>query len=184
MESLEPLSQEIDRPDLTDGFAVDRGWIYMHHLVAPAVLVALAALVGAAAAAIVEPDVAVGAFAVAVPVAWAGASGAIVVTVLDAPVKRTSTNLLGQPRDAEMGLVPPEFAGFASALRAAVPLVLSAAGTVPVWVARFSGHGGDVARSLIAVALFIVGVVAWVRRRDSWGSKLRNFMEEGRAASA
>jgi hypothetical protein len=184
LESLEPLSQEVDRPDLTDGLAIDRGWIFMHHLVAPAVLVAVAGLIGAAAAAVVEPDIALGAFAVAIPVAWAGATGAVVVTVNDAPMKQTSTNLLGQPRDAEMGFVPPEFAGFGSALRAAVPIVLSAVGTVPVWVARFSGQGGDVARSLIGLALFVAVVVAWVRRRDAWGTKLRNFMEEGRAASA
>ena len=38
LESLEPLSQEIDRPDITDSFPIERGWIYAHHLVASAVL--------------------------------------------------------------------------------------------------------------------------------------------------
>ncbi len=183
LESLEPLSQEIDRPDLTDALPVDRGWIYAHHLVASAVLIALAALVGAAAATIVDPTLALGAFAVAIPVAWAGASGAVVVTVNDAPAAPTTTNLLGQPKDAEMGMVPPEFAGFGQAMRMAVPVILSAAGTVPVFVARFSGEATDVARSIVGVSIFIAAVVWWVRRRDSWGTKMRAFLEEGRAAT-
>lgn len=183
LESLEPLSQEVDRPDLTDALPVERGWIYTHHLVASAVLVAVAALVGAAAASAVAPTLALGAFAVAVPVAWAGATGAVVVTVNDAPRPPSTTNLLGQPRDVEMGLVPPEFAGFGSAVRMAVPVILSAVGTLPVFVARFSGDPGVVARSIVGVALYVAGVVWWVRRRDRWGAKVRAFLEEGRAAA-
>ena len=48
METIEPLSQEIDRPDRTDGLPIDRGLLYAHHLVAPAVLLA-AAMTAAAA---------------------------------------------------------------------------------------------------------------------------------------
>jgi hypothetical protein len=104
LESLEPLSQEIDRPDLTDSMPIERGWIYAHHLVASAVLLAIVALIGATVTAIIDPDIAVGAFAVALPVVWAGAMGAVVVTVLDAPKPPSPTTLLGQPRDSESSL--------------------------------------------------------------------------------
>ena len=50
METIEPLSQEIDRPERTDGLPIDRGLLYAHHLVAPAALLAGAAIIAAATA--------------------------------------------------------------------------------------------------------------------------------------
>ena len=184
LESLEPLSQEIDRPDITDGIPIERGWIYAHHLVASAILLVFVGLTGAAVAVLVDPDIDAIAFAVAIPMVWAGAMGPVVVTVLDAPTAPAPTTLLGTPRNAETSLVPPEFAGFSTALRTLLPVLISAIGTVPVFVARFADDAASVGRSLIALVLFITIVVLWVRRRDPWGIKLRNFFEEGRAASA
>ena len=184
LESLEPLSQEIDRPDITDGIPIERGWIYAHHLVASAILLVFVGLIGAAVAVLVDPDIDAIAFAVAIPMVWAGAMGPVVVTVLDAPTAPAPTTLLGTPRNAETSLVPPEFAGFSTALRTLLPVLISAIGTVPVFVARFADDAASVGRSLIALVLFITIVVLWVRRRDAWGIKLRNFFEEGRAASA
>jgi hypothetical protein len=184
LESLEPLSQEIDRPDLTDAIPVERGWIYVHHLVASAVLLVAVALVGAAVAVAVDPDLGAMAFAVAVPMVWAGATGAVVVTVLDAPTAPSPTTLLGTPRDAETSLVPPEFTGFSTAVRTLLPIVISAVGTAPVFVARFADDAASVGRSLVGLALFTAFVVLWVRRRDPWGTKVRAFMEEGRAATS
>lgn len=183
LESLEPLSQEIDRPDLTDGLPIERGWIYAHHLVASAILLALVGLIGAATAMLVEPELGAIAFAAAVPMVWAAAMGPVVVTMLDAPSTPSPTTLLGTPRDSESSLVPPEFAGFSSALRTLLPVVISAVGTIPVYVARFADDAASVGRSLVALALFTTAVVVWVRRRDPWGIKLRAFMEEGRAAA-
>jgi len=184
LESLEPLSQEIDRPDITDGIPIERGWIYAHHLVASAVLLTAIGLMGAAVAVAVDPDVGLMAFAVAIPMVWAGAMGPVVVTVLDAPTAPSPTTLLGTPRDAETTMVPPEFAGFSTALRTLLPVVISAVATIPVFVARFDGSAGDVGRSLLGLALFTAIAVLWVRRRDPWGAKVRAFFEEGRAASA
>jgi hypothetical protein len=183
LESLEPLSQEIDRPDLTDGIPIERGWIYAHHLVASAVLLTFVAVIGAAVAVAVSPDISPIAFAVAIPMVWAGAMGPVVVTVLDAPTAPSPTTLLGTPRDAETSLVPPEFAGFSTAVRTLLPVIISAVGTVPVFVARFAVDGASVSRSVIALVLFTAIVVTWVRRRDPWGAKVRKFFEEGRAAS-
>lgn len=183
LESLEPLSQEIDRPDLTDGIPIERGWIYVHHLVASAVLLAGVGLIGAATALLVEPELGAIAFGAAVPMVWAAAMGPVVVTMLDAPSTPSPTTLLGTPRDAETSLVPPEFAGFSTALRTLLPVILSAVGTVPVFVARFADDAASVGRSLVALVLFTTLVVVWVRRRDPWGIKVRAFLEEGRAAA-
>ena len=184
LECLEPLSQEIDRPDITDGFGIERGWIYANHLVAPAVFLVIVSMIGAGVAAAIDPSVALGAFAVAVPMAWAGAMGGVVVTVLDAPTPPKTTTLLGTPADAETSFVPPEFAGFSTVLKAMLPVVISAVGTIPVFVARFSGDAASVGRSIVGLTLFIAVVVLWVRRRDPWGIKIRTFFEEGRAASS
>lgn len=184
LESLEPLSQEIDRPDITDGFPIERGWIYANHLVASSVLLVVVGLIGAAAAVLVDPDLGPMAFAVAIPMVWAGAIGPVVVTVLDAPTAPSPTTLMGTPRDAETTMVPPEFAGFSTAIRTLLPVVLSAVATIPVFVARFDGTAAGVGRSVVGLALFTAVGVVWVRRRDPWGAKVRAFFEEGRAATA
>jgi hypothetical protein len=184
LETLEPLSQEIDRPDITDSVPIERGWIYAHHLAASAVLLVVVGLIGAVAAVVADPDLGAMAFAVAVPMVWAGALGPVVVTVLDAPSTPSPTTLLGTPRDAETSFVPPEFAGFSTALKTLLPVVISAVGTAPVFVARFAGDASSVARSLVALGLFIGLIVVWVRRRDPWTAKVRTFMEEGQAARA
>jgi len=184
LESLEPLSQEIDRPDITDSIPIERGWIYAHHLAAPAVLLVAVGFIGAVAAVVTDPDLGAMAFAVAVPMVWAGALGPVVVTVLDAPSAPSPTTLLGTPRDAETSFVPPEFAGFSTALKTLLPVVISAVGTAPAYVARFTGDASSVGRSLVALGLFTGLVVVWVRRRDPWSAKVRTFMEEGQAARA
>lgn len=184
LESLEPLSQEVDRPDITDGIPIERGWIYAHHLVASSILLIVVALVGATVAFAVDPDIGPMAFAVAIPIVWGGAMGPVVVTVLDAPTAPSPTTLLGTPRDAESTMVPPEFAGFSTAFRTLLPVAISAVATIPVFVARFVGDAASVARSLLGVALFTTISVIWVRRRDPWGAKVRTFFEEGRAATA
>jgi hypothetical protein len=183
LESLEPLSQEVDRPDITDGLPIERGWIFAHHLAASAVLLIAVAVIGATSTVAVDPELGAMAFAVAIPMVWAGALGPVVVTVLDAPTAPSPTTLLGTPRDAEISFVPPEFAGFSTALRTLLPIAISATGTLPVFVARFTGDASSVGRSVVALGLFTALVVVWVRRRDPWGAKVRAFMEEGRAAS-
>jgi hypothetical protein len=132
----------------------------------------------------IEPDLGPLAFAVAIPMAWAGAMGPVVATVLDAPTAPTTTTLLGTERNSDISLVPPEFAGFSTALRTLLPVVVSAVATAPVFVARFVGDAAGVGRSVIGLVLFIALVVLWVRRRDVWGMKTRAFFEEGRAAAS
>ncbi len=48
LEAVEPLSQEIDQPGLTDGLPIDRGRLHVHLLVASASLLVPFAALGAA----------------------------------------------------------------------------------------------------------------------------------------
>lgn len=186
IEAIEPLAQEIDRPDLTDTLPVDRGVLFTHHLAAPAAALALAAIVGATAATIVDGAHAAAAFALAIPVAWVGATGPVVAAVLDAPAPPSAsmTTLTGAPRDQESVLVPPEFAGFATAVSTLLPVALSALAVVPVLAMRASPDAATVARSVVGVGLVLVGLAWWVRRRDRWASAIRRFFAQGRAQQA
>lgn len=185
LESLEPLSQEVDRPDLTDTIPLDRGWLFLNHLAAPAILLAAVAVVGAAAATIIEPSQAAAAFTLAIPVAWAGAMGPVVTTVLDAPAPLavSSTTLMGAPRNSESSMVPPEFAGFSTAFRSFLPIAISAIGIAPVIAMRYSADAGTIGRIIVGIALFITTVAWWIRRHDTWSVKIRAFAAEGRAAT-
>lgn len=175
LDAIEPLSQEIDHPDHTDAAPRTRGWILLRHLAAPALGVVPFALLGAAVVAVAEPDHAAAAFGLAVPVAWGGVAGAVVSVVRDAP------DPLAAPASTA---VPPEFAGFTSALRLLWPLAISVAGVAPVVLLAEAGAptAGDVVRGGVASLLLVTVVGWWVRRRDEWRRRWRSFLEEGQAA--
>lgn len=185
LESIETLSQEVDRADLTDSIPVDRGWLYANHLVAPAVLLLGAGVIGAATAAVLDPTHALAAFALMVPVAWGGALGPVIATVNDAPATASAAELTitGAPRNTETSMVPPEFAGFSTVARTLLPVVISCVGVLPVVVMRLDPTAATGLRTSLAVGLATAITVMWVRRRDSWTSKIRNFFAEGRAAT-
>jgi hypothetical protein len=184
MESLEPLSQEIDRPDRTDGLPIDRGWLFMNHLVASTLVLAAAGIIAAVAATIVEPGYAAAAFALAIPVAMLGATGPVVTTVLDAsaPIAVANTTLMGAPRGQESPFALPEFAGAATAFRTLTPVVVSASAVVPVLLMRVDATPSTVIRSIGGAALFVSVLLLWVRRRDRWSVAVRAFFAEGRAS--
>lgn len=184
LETIEPLSQEIDRPDLTDTIPRPRGWVFANHLVAPAGLLVAAGLIGAGAATIVQPDHAAAAFALAIPLAWAGAMGGVVATVKDAPDPPSIANIsvTGADRGAESPFALPEFAGFKSVGVGALPVVFSAISAIPVLALRFEPGVSTVWRSMLGVALCLVVMVWWVIRRDRWAVSMREFFAAGRAA--
>ncbi len=84
LEAVEPLSQEIDQPGLTDGLPIERGRLHVHLLVASAGMLVPFAALGATVVAVIEPDAAAAAFALALPIALLGMAGAVVSTVRDA----------------------------------------------------------------------------------------------------
>ncbi len=184
MEVIEPLSQEVDRPTLTDRHPVERGWLFSHHLAAPAAMLAVVAVFGVAGATAVAPSHAAAAAALAVPVALAGAAGPVVATVRDAPrpIGAGPTLFRGSQGGDESPLVPPEFAGASTVLSTLVPVAISAVGTVPVLAMRVEGSPSTVVRSVVGIAVFALLVVTWVRRRDAWTARVGAFVAEGRAA--
>jgi hypothetical protein len=185
LEVLEPLSQEIDQPDRTESFPIERGELLSRHLLAPVVAITPFAVIGAAAAVIVGRVTGDGigisvAALLALPTAFAGAAGAAVSIVRDAPDPVSATT---QER-----FVPPEMAGISTVLRTLLPLVVSTVGTLPVIAARESvrSEGTSAAlptalRAAVAVLLVVGAVGWWVRARDRIHRKIRAFMAEGRS---
>lgn len=164
LEAMEPLAQEIDHPTRLGSVPVARGAVHLRHLLVGVAVMTLTGVVGAAAAVLVAPSrggLAVAAVSV-VPVALGAVAGA-------------ATSLLSGPPDASgadgWSLVPPEVAGMRLVVRTAWPLVLVAAGTLPVLAARSAADAGDSAAAAAAgagvgVAVVFGLVASWIRKRD------------------
>jgi hypothetical protein len=187
LEVLEPLSQEIDQPDRTDSFPVERGDLMLRHLVAPAVALVPFALLAGAAAVVIDAMVTdgerIGAAAavagiLALPTLLAGAAGGAVSIVRDAPdpVSAKSTE----------AFMPPEMAGFTTVLSTFVPLVVPLLAGLSVLAVRQALPKGLTstlaadARVAVGLLLLVALVAAWVRYRDRLRAKFRAFMDEGR----
>ena len=173
LDAIEPLSQEIDHPDVADGVPRPRGWLLLRHLAAPdrrpdAVRHHRRGdrrrrrAVGAAAA-----------FALALPVTLAGACGSVVSVVRDA----------ADPLQAPTAAVPPEFAGASSFIRLAVPIVISTIPALTALAMREFPEPATAVRMAVLDVLLIAATATWVRKRDEWRAKLRSFAEAGRRAS-
>lgn len=179
LEVMEPLSQEIDQPNHTDSYPLQRGALLSSHLVAPLILlVPVAVVVGAIAAAVIGRHVAlVPAAVLALPVTLGGVSGGVVSIVRDAPDPFSTQK--------SQAFMPPEMAGFGNTFRLLLPIVVSLAGVAPVFFARMSYRrtgsaiGGTI-RGAAASLLVAAATVAWVRYRDALRARFRQFMDEGR----
>ncbi|MGZ4734314.1 MAG: hypothetical protein ACXVJW_14125 [Acidimicrobiia bacterium] len=163
LDAIEPLAQEVDHPDRVQGVPIERGVIYVRHLAVPVAVMAIAGLIGLAAAAVLDPApgvLLVGVITV-VPVAFAAAAAAAFAVVLGAP-KVGSGLTISFPEAATIGLI----------LRQAFPPLLAALAIAPVIGAREAVHQhGDpfeVAALACVPALVIAGaVVAFLRTRKS-----------------
>jgi hypothetical protein len=175
LDAVEPLSQEIDHPDHTDGVPIARGWMMAHHIAAPALALVPFALLGAAAVIPFEPDLWWGALAMCVPITLVGVSGAVISIVRDSPDPLA-------PPTASSAAVPPEFAGFTSTIRLLYPLVISAVSGLAVVAAREQPDVGTVVRMDVALLIVAAAIAWWVRKRDEWRARIREFMDAGRAA--
>ncbi len=192
MEVLEPLSQEIDQPDRTDSFPVERGMLMARHLIAPAIALVPFAVLAAAAAVIIdaaasdEPRVGAAAAVaaiLAVPTMLAGAAGAAVSVVRDAPDPMAATS--------QQTFMPPEMAGMSTMLRTLVPLAVSSLGALsvlfvvdavdPQFGTPTAGEAvGAALRGAVMLMLLIAAIGVWVRHRDRLRRAVRNFMDQGR----
>lgn len=172
LDAAEPLSQEVDHPDHTDGAPKVRGWILLRHLAAPAVVTIPFAMLGAAVVAIVRPEAALAAFALAPVAGLAGLAGSVVSVVRDAP------DPLAAPATAAM---PPEFAGFASTIKLLWPVAVSTTCALPILALREDPTAATALRVAAALTLLLAAVGWWVRRREEWRRRWHDFLAEGRS---
>ena len=183
LELAEPLSQEIDQPDRAESLPVQRGVVHLRLLAAPALSAAAFAVVGAAVVFALEPGTTTLAViaVLALPVTLAGAAGAIVNIVSGAPDPYVET--------AERNLMPPEVAGTATMVKAAWPLALSIAGSLPVLAVRAAYEDGQqpvaaALRTAIGAVLLVAAILTWVRFRDDARRWWRSHLDQARHAGA
>jgi hypothetical protein len=187
LEVMEPLSQEVDQPDRTESFPMERGELMVRHLAAPAVLLVPFTIIGAGAAVVFDALATDGErIGMAIPVALllaiaavsSGASGAAISIVRDAPDPMSSTN--------QEVYLPPEMAGFTTVIRTVIPLVISAVGAAMALGVRSAIDNGtadpltNAIRGAVAAVLLTLGTAVWVKYRDRARNKIRAFMAEGR----
>lgn len=172
LDAVEPLSQEVDRPDRTEAVPVERGVLFARHLVSSALVLVPFAALGAAVVTIWRPSTAGAVFAVALPVMWMGAFGAVVSTVRDAPDPLAQT--------VGSNTMPPEFAGMTTALQMLIPLVVSAFAAGAALLLRYDPSAGAVARVWVLAVLVLSAGVVWVQRRDAWRAAWRKMLEGAR----
>ena len=181
LDALEPLAQELDHPDLTDGFPIEPGRLHQRLLIGPAMLTAAVALVGVATAFAFEPQpttLAVGVL-FGVPSALVGAAGATLNTIAGAPDPFSS--------GAESSMLPPEIAGLHLALRAIWPLAVAMIGSATVLLVRAGVERGQdpiglALRAGVGELVIVVFAVWWVERRLAFRRWWRNMIAEGKNA--
>jgi hypothetical protein len=163
LDAIEPLAQEIDHPDRAQGVPIEKGELYIRHLVVPVVVMVLTGILGLATATVLDPAPSVLLIGVItiVPVAFAAAAAAAFAVVLGAP-KVGGAMTMSFPEAATIGLI----------FRQVFPPLLVAIAVAPVIGAREAvhQHGDPFQVALLAAipALVIAGgVVAFLRTRKS-----------------
>jgi hypothetical protein len=180
LDAIEPLAQEIDQIDRADAIPVERGVLLVHHLPASALLLAgLGVLGGAVAFALDRTTTALGVIAVcALPAVWAAGAGAAISVAGEESEPTSNTNQL----------LPPEVAGMRLMVRSVLPVVVCAAGTLPVIAARIADRNGmapvgGAVQGALGATLVIAGTVAWLRYREPAKIWWRNTIKEGQEES-
>lgn len=188
LELLEPLSQEVDQPDRTDSFPLERGGLMTRHLVVPGIAMVPVTVLGVVAGTAVlarldgapafGPSLGIG-LLVGSATTFAGLAGATVSVVRDAPDPMSTTN--------QAQFLPPEMAGLTTSMRMLIPLLVSALGALSVLAVRTAVRSpaagdelGTAIRVLVGVALLCGAVVAWVRQRDRMRRWWHRFVADGR----
>ena len=186
LELVEPLSQEVDKPERTDSLPVDRGALMLRHLIVPAAMLFPFSVVAVITAAIFEHDgAAIASAAVLAPFALAaGMAGAVINAVKGAP------DPLGD--NAKHLFMPPEVAGMTTMTRAVFPVVVAILGSLPVIAVREAVQNGEhpvaaAVQMCVGVALLLFLVTGWVRQRDAirrwWKKSIEESQQSKRKAS-
>lgn len=161
LDVIEPLAQEFDHPDRWAGYPVAYGDLLLRHLVAPAVVLLLAASVPVAVvAAIVQPSNVL------------QTAAAVLIPACAAAVFAAASSVATSPFDmsAMQTLIPPETLGAQLIFRMVWPPAVAVLATLPVLAARAAVRhhlppfGAAMSYVLpVGTMLAIVGV--WLSRR-------------------
>lgn len=177
LEVAEPLAQEIDHGDLTNGYPHGRGPLHLR-LLAPtaSMLLPCAAIVFLTMWLTDRSSLSVAAI-VALPAALGGLAGASINIVSGAPDQIDS--------NVRQNMMPPEVAGTASLIKGIWPVVISTVGSLPMLVAREASDNGQGApaaatRVAIAVTLLVLLVAGWIHFRDDIKTWFANAAAESR----
>lgn len=176
LDAVEPLSQEIDHPDLSEGVPHPAGWLLLRHLAAPALATVPFALLGSLVVTAADVSAGPAAFALGLPVTWAGVCGAVVSVVRDSPnpTKPSTANIAS-------AAVPPEFGGFTSSLRLLFPVVISSIGALTILAMREQPTAGTAVRMAVLDFLVVGATGLWVHRRVEWSAAWQRLLAGGRA---
>jgi len=87
---------------------------------------------------------------------------------------------------AQQAFIPPEMAGVTSALRIGLPILVSGLAAATILIVRQAERVGTsttgaAVRGAVGAALLAAAVGLWVRRRDEWKRKFRQFMSDGQS---
>ena len=87
---------------------------------------------------------------------------------------------------AQQAFIPPEMAGITSALRIGLPILVSALAAATILLVRQAERlgtsvTGAALRGAIGTVLLAAAIGYWVRRRDQWKRKFRQFMSDGQS---
>jgi hypothetical protein len=178
LDITEALAQTVDEVDQRELFPVPAGLLHVGLVVAPAVVLVPLAALATATAWVVTGDaqaLAVGAV-VAVPLAWAGACGAVVNVMRAAPDPMV--------RAARALAMPPEVAGVSTMVQIVWPLAVSVGGVTPLLFVTVALDGGGsllaaAVRGAVACLLCTAATVMWVRRRDDARRRWRALVAAG-----
>ncbi len=177
LDVVEPIAQELDHPDRTEGYAVEEGILLLRASGPSIVVMIVVALVGLAVAAIITgadtTTLEVGGLLV-VPASLCAVGGAAISVIQGPPPVFSSTD----------SMLPPEMAGVKGAVRTLLPPVVVVAGVLPALAARHPAAGesaaGAVGGLLAPVILLAVLVAGWVRYRARMGAWWREAMAEAK----
>jgi hypothetical protein len=161
LDVIEPLAQELDHSDRWAGYPVGYGDLLLRHLVAPAVVLFVAALVPmAVVAVVVDPSNVLQTSAAVLAPACAAAVFGAAASVATAPFDISSMNTL----------IPPETLGAQLIVRMIWPPAVAVLATLPVLAAKsavedhLSPFGAAMSFVLpVSTMLALVGV--WLNRR-------------------
>ncbi len=182
LETIEPLAQHLDHPDIGDLQPVTSSSIQVRLLPATGILLAFfggaSGLVTALITGSGGSGIAVGVM-VGIAAGLAGGIGAIVNAVTGAPDPAGSSS--------RAAVMPPEVAGMAAMYRMTFAPALSVLGSLPILAVR--RHPGDPAaqfaiagRSLIGVGVAVAMTVGWVHARPRFRAWWRKTQAEAQQA--